>query len=251
MRADAYGDALADSPITDILNMPLPGDDEDEPTTTDINDSFDAFNDVEITDKAISTGLLDNDIHPAVTRARAQQASNTDTPVRGGESVIDDDVADAQCDVPSDSASAIAARRGSRLNGETGNRGGMQAPVSGLKRARPLSCDVNLPGPSRGALKPGDRRERFPVAPPPLGTPVNNTQCSRRSIGQRTLESPSKVRGCKCARTILFQDSSVFKSSSRCTKDDLLAVCPNFNLPSFPSANRPVVLTFRFETLFV
>eukprot|EP00961_Rhodomonas_salina_P170371 2296729-Rhodomonas_salina.2 len=82
MRADAYGDALADSPITDILNMPLPSDDEDELTTADIDYSFDAFNDAEITDKAISTGLLDNDNHPAVARARAQQESNTGTQVR-------------------------------------------------------------------------------------------------------------------------------------------------------------------------
>eukprot|EP00961_Rhodomonas_salina_P046751 627303-Rhodomonas_salina.1 len=61
MRADAYSDALFYSPITDIMNMPLPGNDDDEPATADINDSFDLFNDAEITDKAISTGLLDND----------------------------------------------------------------------------------------------------------------------------------------------------------------------------------------------
>eukprot|EP00961_Rhodomonas_salina_P095518 1284764-Rhodomonas_salina.2 len=75
MHADAYGDVLFYSPITDILNMPLPGYDEDEPATADldINDSFDAFNDAEITDKAISTGILDNDVHPAIARAHGQQ----------------------------------------------------------------------------------------------------------------------------------------------------------------------------------
>eukprot|EP00961_Rhodomonas_salina_P170372 2296729-Rhodomonas_salina.3 len=90
--------------------------------------------------------------------------------------MIDDDVADTQRDILSDAASVTAACGGSRLDGATGNSGGMQAPVTGLKRARPLSCDADLPGPSRGALKPGDRREQFPAAPPPLGTPVNNTQ---------------------------------------------------------------------------
>eukprot|EP00961_Rhodomonas_salina_P260905 3525957-Rhodomonas_salina.1 len=61
MRADAYCDEFFYSPIADIMNMPLPGNDDDEPVTADIDDSFDAFNDAEITDKAISTGLLDND----------------------------------------------------------------------------------------------------------------------------------------------------------------------------------------------
>eukprot|EP00961_Rhodomonas_salina_P181620 2451690-Rhodomonas_salina.1 len=82
VEQDVYDDpdqnyTIFDSPITDISNMPLLGNYEDESVTADIDYSFDAFNDAEITDKAISTGLLDNDVHPTVARARGQQESNT------------------------------------------------------------------------------------------------------------------------------------------------------------------------------
>eukprot|EP00961_Rhodomonas_salina_P068407 918293-Rhodomonas_salina.1 len=156
--------------------MPLPGNNEDEPATADIDYSFDAFNDAEITDKAISTGLLDNDVHPAVACTCGQQESNTSTRVHGDESMIDNDVPTAQCDIPFDSASVTAVRGGMVHDSATGSRWGMQAPVAVLKRARPPTSDADLQGPSRGALKPGDRRECFSAAPPPLCTRNNNKQ---------------------------------------------------------------------------
>eukprot|EP00961_Rhodomonas_salina_P105951 1426930-Rhodomonas_salina.1 len=54
MRADAYGDAIFDSLIQDILCMPLPGTDP-EPETADIDDCFEPFDDAAIHDNAIST----------------------------------------------------------------------------------------------------------------------------------------------------------------------------------------------------
>eukprot|EP00961_Rhodomonas_salina_P095519 1284764-Rhodomonas_salina.3 len=72
-----------------------------------------------------------------------------------GEPVVDNDVTATQHDTPFNSASATAASGGMGLDGATGNRWGMQAPVTGLKRASPPACDEDLPGPSRKALKPG------------------------------------------------------------------------------------------------
>eukprot|EP00961_Rhodomonas_salina_P215287 2907780-Rhodomonas_salina.1 len=74
-------------------------------------------------------------------------------------------------------------------NGATGLRGGIQPAVAGLKRARPHPSDAELSGPLRGALKPGDRRERFSAAPPPLGTRNNDKQwweCESRDISSVT-----------------------------------------------------------------
>eukprot|EP00961_Rhodomonas_salina_P042632 573337-Rhodomonas_salina.1 len=56
-----------------------------EPETADIDNCFEPFRDEEVTDKAISTGLLDNAVHPAVAKARHQQQSNPDALLRGGE----------------------------------------------------------------------------------------------------------------------------------------------------------------------
>eukprot|EP00961_Rhodomonas_salina_P159202 2143891-Rhodomonas_salina.1 len=56
----------------------------------------------------------------------------------------------------------------------------MQASVSGGKRSRPVDSSTVVTnvddGPSFGVLKPGDRRERFTAAPPPLGTRSSTKQ---------------------------------------------------------------------------
>eukprot|EP00961_Rhodomonas_salina_P056297 756204-Rhodomonas_salina.2 len=133
MRADAYGNAVFDSPIQDILRMPLPGTDPDL-ETADIDDCFEPFDDAVVHDNAISTGLLDNDVHPAVAQARQSQNSNPVAQHRRGTAARDGNETEAQARAVMPRGDGVAARGGSEPRSAIGHRWGMQALISGGKR---------------------------------------------------------------------------------------------------------------------
>lgn len=109
--------------------MPLPGSSDLEPETADIDNCFEPFRDEEVTDKAISTGLLDNAVHPAVAKARHQQQSNPDALLRGGEDATAGNVTQARLRTDFDAERMTALRWGRGMNATTGVPWGMQAPL--------------------------------------------------------------------------------------------------------------------------
>eukprot|EP00961_Rhodomonas_salina_P200601 2705953-Rhodomonas_salina.2 len=120
MRADAYGNAIFDSLIQDILRMPPPGTDP-EPETADIDNCFEPFDNTVIHDNAISRGLLDHDVHQAVAQTLQSQNSNPVVQHRGGAAARDGNEAEAQARAVAPREDCITNRWGSDLGGTIGH----------------------------------------------------------------------------------------------------------------------------------
>eukprot|EP00961_Rhodomonas_salina_P242558 3276487-Rhodomonas_salina.1 len=79
MRADAYCQGIHDTPLADILRMPLPG----EPISMDIDCNFDSLTDQEISSSTGADADLFN-VHLAVLQAQKTQDDVIDSGVQGG-----------------------------------------------------------------------------------------------------------------------------------------------------------------------
>eukprot|EP00961_Rhodomonas_salina_P218768 2957178-Rhodomonas_salina.1 len=163
LRADAYGPGIDDTPFTDILRMPLPGD----PSTTSIDSNFDSLTDLEIS----SSGVPDlnvHDVHPAINQSRhvtgLSQSHADVTSLRGG-CIVNR----GGCDVSPDNS--------------TGDRGGS---VPYLLPAGSKRVHYAIQGPSAGLLKAA-RRNCFAPPVPELGqSPKHWWDCESKEISQVT-----------------------------------------------------------------
>eukprot|EP00961_Rhodomonas_salina_P011383 152702-Rhodomonas_salina.1 len=169
MRADAYGPGIHDTPLDDILRMPL----SSEPVTTDVDCNFDVFDDQDLPCSRVSA-FEDDNVHPAVLQARcniSHQVENADG---------------SNTEASRGNGSIVGLRWGSDLSHDcvhgnvTENHWGNGSIVTGILPGQ------NHEGPSTGVLTSA-RRERFSKAPPPLRQPILHWwDCSSKPIASVT-----------------------------------------------------------------
>eukprot|EP00961_Rhodomonas_salina_P256212 3462574-Rhodomonas_salina.1 len=150
MRANTYGPGILDTPLDDILLMPLPGD----PISTDIDCNFDVLTYQELSSS--NTSCVDfGDIHPAVIQSQHDfdnHMQRSVTEARGGKGSI------------------VGDRGGHDFESLTeASWGNFQSSV-GQKRS--LS---NIDSPSNGSLRlTAAHCDCFGKAILPLGQPIKN-----------------------------------------------------------------------------
>eukprot|EP00961_Rhodomonas_salina_P168527 2271546-Rhodomonas_salina.1 len=169
MRADAYRPGIHNTPLDNILRMPL----SSEPVTTHVDCNFDVLDDQDLSCSSVSA-FEDDNVHPAVLQAQrnishsVENADGSNTEAHRGNGRV------------------VGLHWGSDLSHDcvhgnvTENRWGNGSVVTGI------SPEQNHEGPSTGVLTSA-RRERFSEAPPPLGQPILHWwDCKSKPIANLT-----------------------------------------------------------------